>query len=52
MVVLTRQHELDEVDFKVFKGLMADEVQPFIVDTKNVYDPEVARQHGFRLERL
>jgi nucleotide sugar dehydrogenase len=52
IVVLTRQHELDEVDFKVFKGLMADEVQPFIVDTKNVYDPEVARQHGFRLERL
>ena len=52
IVVLARQHELDEVNLDLFKRLMAREGQPFIVDTKNLYDPEQVWQHGFKLERL
>lgn len=52
IVVLARQNGLDEMNFDLFKSLMAADGQPFIVDTKNIYDPEVVRQHGFKLEKL
>jgi nucleotide sugar dehydrogenase len=52
IVVLARQHDLDAVNFDLFKRLMAREGQPFIVDTKNLYDPKLIWQHGFKLERL
>ncbi len=52
IVLLTRQHELDEIDLNLLKGLMATDGKPFIVDTKNQYNPELVRQHGFQLERL
>jgi len=52
IVILARQRGLDALNFELFKGLMAREGQPFIVDTKNLYDPELVWQHGFKLERL
>ena len=52
IVILARQHGLDAVNFDLFKRLMAPEGQPFIVDTKNLYDPELVWQNGFKLERL
>ena len=52
IVVLARQHGLDAMNFDLFKQVMADDGQPFIVDTKNFYDPEIVWKQGFKLERL
>ncbi len=50
-LVLVRQHGIEYHNLDLFREKMAGE-RPFIVDTKNVYDPAVVEAHGLKLERL
>ncbi|QGU00485.1 UDP-glucose 6-dehydrogenase [Candidatus Syntrophocurvum alkaliphilum] len=52
IVVLTKQNGIDYMDLDRFYGLMSKEGTPFIVDTKNLYEPELVNGKGFKLERL
>ncbi len=52
LVVLTLQNGIDFMNLDFLMNLMSRESQPFIVDTKNFYDPAVVWDKGFRLERL
>jgi len=52
IVVLARQNGIDFMQLARFKELMAQDGQLFIVDTKNLYEPEYVHNHGFKLERL
>ena len=52
IAILARQHGMDTMNLDLFQQLMADDGQPFIVDTKNFYDPEIVWKQGFKLERL
>lgn len=52
IVLLSLQNGIDLMDLDLFRELMASDGQPFIVDTKNFYEPALLGAKGFRLERL
>ncbi len=52
IVLLTLQHGIDFMNLDRLMELMSKDGQPFIVDTKNFYDPQLVWEKGFRLERL
>ena len=49
--MLVRQHGIEYQNLALFREKMTGD-RPFIVDTKNVYDPAVVEAHGLKLERL
>ncbi len=52
IVLLARQNDIDFLNLDLLAELMSREGQPFIVDTKNFYDPQLVQEKGFKLERL
>jgi len=45
LIVMTEWNEFKELDFKKIKKILK---QPIIVDGRNIYDPELMREMGFR----
>ncbi len=52
MVLLALQNGIDLMNLDLLRELMDSNSQPFIVDTKNYYEPVLLRDKGFRLERI
>ncbi|MFZ3171895.1 MAG: nucleotide sugar dehydrogenase [Carboxydocellales bacterium] len=52
IVVLAKQNGIDYNNFSLFKKLMSTAGQPFILDTRNVYDRNDVESGGFILETL
>ena len=51
LVLLSLQNGIELMNLDLFRELMTPDL-PFIVDTKNFYDPALIKEKGFRLERL
>jgi UDP-N-acetyl-D-mannosaminuronic acid dehydrogenase len=51
IVLLSLQNGIELMNLDLFRELMAPDL-PFIIDTKNFYDPALLKEKGFRLERL
>lgn len=52
IVLLTLQHGIDCMNLDLMMELMSRDAKPFIVDTKNFYDPRLLWEKGFHLERI
>lgn len=52
IVVLAKQDGIDYNNFSLFKKYLSAAGQPFIVDTRNVYERKVVEAGGFILETL
>ncbi len=52
IVLLTLQHGIDYMNLDLMLELMSRDAKPFIVDTKNFYDPQLLWEKGFRWERI
>jgi nucleotide sugar dehydrogenase len=51
LVLLSLQNGIELMNLDLFRELMTPDL-PFIVDTKNFYDPALIKEKGFQLERL